>query len=269
MTIIELLHVRLVRGEISILSDISWRVEKGQNWALLGANGSGKTTLLKVVTGYEWPTLGEVTVLRQKYGECNLPELRKAVGWVSTAIENRLPERESALGVVASGFFASIGLYQEPTSDQLRRARQALQHVGAGHISNRPFGLLSQGEKQRVLIARSLVNEPPLLLLDEPCAGLDPVARESLLADLEQLAASARVPAVVLVTHHVEEIGPWIGYVLVLKNGSILAAGPKQEVLTGPILSDAFGCCCEVESEAHRYRLRVVGKCPSSSGQRG
>lgn len=258
MSLIQLSHITMVRQGLQILSDISWQVKKGQHWALLGANGSGKTTLLKVVTGYEWPTSGSVTVLRQSFGKCNLPLFRREVGWASSAIEARLPGHESAIDIVASGFFASIGLYQAPSEAQWLRAKEILQHVGADHIMQRPFGMLSQGEQRRIVIARALVNRPLLLVLDEPCAGLDPAARESLLTDLGQLASSPQAPTIILVTHHVEEIGPWIGHVLVLRDGAVLAVGPKNETLTSRVLSAALGCRCEVERLGDRYRLNLI-----------
>jgi iron complex transport system ATP-binding protein len=259
MTIVELSDISLVREGTRILSGISWTIEEGQNWAVLGANGSGKTTLLKVVTGYEWPTEGDATVLRQVYGACNLSELRKAIGWVSASIEQRLPVRDRTLDIVVSGFYASIGLYREPTPAQWTRAREALSAVGGGQFGNRPFGLLSQGEQQRALIARALVNRPSLMILDEPCAGLDPAAREAFLSDLERWACSRDAPAIILVTHHIEEIGSWIDHVLVLKEGQILRQGEAQEVLTGEVLGQAFGCQCRVERSGARYSLRVIG----------
>ncbi|NLE61143.1 MAG: ATP-binding cassette domain-containing protein [Planctomycetes bacterium] len=252
----------MVRQGVRILSDVSWQVNKGQHWALLGPNGSGKTTLLKVVTGYEWATSGSVTVLRQSFGECNLPEFRKAVGWASSAIETRLPLHEEAIRIVVSGFYASIGLYQEPSQVEWRRAEEIIRHVGGDHIMHRPFGLLSQGEQRRIVIARALVNQPLLLVLDEPCAGLDPAARENLLTDLGQLANSPQAPTIILVTHHIEEIGPWIGHVLVLRNGAVLAAGPKIETLTTPVLSEAFDRRFEVERLGDRYRLNLIKSQP-------
>lgn len=259
MSLIHLSNITLVRQGQRILADITWHVKKGQHWALLGANGSGKTTLLKVITGYEWPTTGSVTVLRQSFGKCNLPEFRKQVGWASSAIESRLPVYERAIDIVASGFFASIGLYRQPSEAEWLTATEIIRHVGGDQIMHRPFGLLSQGEQRRIVIARALVNRPQLLLLDEPCAGLDPAARESLLADLERLARSPHAPTIIMVTHHVEEIGPWIGHVLVLKNGTVLKAGPKNETLTTPVLSEALGCLCEVEKLGDRYRLTLIG----------
>lgn len=257
MTIVELNDITLDRGSTRILSGISWRIERGQHWALLGANGSGKTTLLKIVTGYEWPTDGSVSVLGEHYGQCNLPELRKRIGWVSTALEQRLPGRDTALEVVISGLAASIGLYRDFDDDEWSRARIALARMGGEPFADRPFGLLSQGEQQRVLIARGLVNDPAMMILDEPCAGLDPAAREAFLSDLGRLAGDADAPTLILVTHHIEEIGSWVNHVLVLEAGFVLASGDTPDVLTGEVLGRAFGRPCEVERDGERFRLRL------------
>jgi iron complex transport system ATP-binding protein len=257
VSIVELHDVGFVRGGTTILRDVSWSIARGQHWALVGPNGSGKTTLLKIVTGYEWPTVGTVAVLGERYGECLLPELRKAIGWVSAAIEQRLPLRDKAVEIVVSGFAASIGLYREPTSGQWPRAHEALGRLRAEAISDRPFGLLSQGEQQRVLIARALVHQPELLILDEPCAGLDPVSREALLTDLAHLAESPDTPTLILVTHHIEEIGPWVHRVMALRDGQVVASGPADDVLTAEFLGETFGCSCVVERHGDRRYLRV------------
>lgn len=267
MSMVELDGIALVRGDNRILHDVCWRIEKGQHWALLGANASGKTALLKVVTGYEWPTEGCVTVLRQTFGSCHLPQLRRMIGWVSMAIEKNLPIQDKAIEIVASGFHASLGLYQELEPQQWELAHESLRGLGAESIADRPFGLLSQGEQQRVLIARAVVNRPSLLILDEPCAGLDPAARQRLLADLDCWVQNDEAPTIVLVTHHIEEIRPWIGRVLLLRGGRILASGPTDEVLTSATLSQAFGCPCQVNRQADHYTLKI--SCPLDRNDRG
>ncbi len=240
-----------------ILSGISWDIERGQHWALLGANGSGKTTLLKIVTGYEWPTEGAIEVLGRRFGECNLPELRKAIGWVSSALEHRIPAQNRAIEVVASGFDAAIGVYRVYSPGEFERAGQALRAIGGGAFAERPYGALSQGEQQRALLARALVNRPALLILDEPCAGLDPAARQSFLDDLERLARQADAPTLVFVTHHIEEIGPAVSHTLILKSGRVLASGPTGRVLTSARLTEAFGRPCKVERARGRCWLRL------------
>ena len=256
MPILELDNITFTRQDSPILSGVTWTIEPGEHWALLGANGSGKTTLLKIVTGYEWPTSGTVAVLGQRFGQCDLRSVRKAIGWVSAAIEQRLPSQHSALQVTVSGIDASIGLYRDIIDDEWHRARCALAQVGMDPLAERPFGQLSQGEQQRVLIARALVNQPKLLILDEACAGLDPMAREELLHHLDQLSQQNNAPTLILVTHHIEEIHPCISHVMLLKNGKVLEQGRTSDVLTNGLLSDAFGGSCLVVYQGDRYYLR-------------
>lgn len=256
MEIVHLQDITYVREGQTILSGISWRIERGRHWALLGANGSGKTTLLKVITGYEWPTAGEVSVLGEHFGECDIRELRKKVGWVSSAVLHQFSPHDTALDVAASGLDASIGLYRELSPAEWATARESLGHLGIEHLAGRLYRLLSQGEQQRVLIARGLVCGPALLVLDEPCAGLDPVAKEHFLADLDSLCRRPEAPTMILVTHHIEEIGPWIHDVLVLREGRMLLAGAKENVLRSDVLSNAFAGECLVESVGDRYYLR-------------
>jgi iron complex transport system ATP-binding protein len=249
--------IHYVRNANPILHGIDWTIARDQHWALLGANGAGKTSLLKIVTGYEWPTAGTVHVLGQHFGECDLRTLRKTIGWVNADLERRLPERDTALAIAASGFDASIGLFREITDAEWQLAHQALGQLGVDHFADRPFDRLSQGEQQRVLIARALVNDPALVILDEPCAGLDPVARAAFLDALQRLSRRDDAPTMVLVTHHIEEIGPWIDRVLVLKDGRALAAGPTSDVVTDDVLSNAFGKPCGVTHDGNGYVLRL------------
>ena len=255
MAIVELRDITYLREGRPILSGICWRIEPGRHWALLGANGSGKTTLLKIITGYEWPSAGEVSVLGQRFGDCNLRELRKAVGWVSSAVLHQFPMHSTAIEVAVSGLDASIGLYRDFEPHEWDAARAALERVDAAPLAERAYRLLSQGEEQRVRIGGALINRPLLLILDEPCAGLDPAARELFLAHLERLAREADAPTMVMVTHHIEEIGPWIEDVLVLRRGRMLAAGRKEEVLSSELLEKAFGGACRVEHREGRYYL--------------
>ncbi len=257
MTLLRLDNVSVRRGRREILSGVSWTIEHGRHWALLGPNGAGKTTLLKIITGYEWVTDGSVEVLGEPFGQCNIPELRKRIGWVSSALQQGLPERDTAIEIAASGIEASLGLYRDFSPAEFDRAAEALRSLGCESAARQSYATLSQGERQRVVIARALVNRPRLLILDEPCAGLDPMARESFLRDLGRLAARPEAPGMILVTHHIEEIGPWVSDVLVLRNGRVLAAGPKAEVLTPVTLGEAFGCPCTVENDHDRYHLRL------------
>lgn len=258
MIIVDLTDIEMSRNGRKILNGTSWRVESGQHWAILGANGSGKTSLLKVVTGYEWPTDGVVRVLGAKFGECEIQKLRKRIGWVSSALLQRLPDNDVAIDVVASGLEASMGLYRQFTPEEYALARACLHRVGLAERAEQPYGTMSQGEQQRVLIARSLAPKPLLLILDEPCSGLDPAAREDFLADLARLSGEADAPSLVLVTHHVEEIGSWVSHVLVMENGRDLSKGPKDEVLHATVLAAAFGRPCSLTTEEGRYYLRLT-----------
>lgn len=256
--ILSLEGVSYRRSGSAILAGIDWSIQPQEHWALLGANGSGKTTLLKLITGYEWATQGSVTVLGRRFGACNIPELRKTIGWVSSALQQRLPGSDPAVKIVTSGFEASLGVYRRITSNEMRRAVETLTLLGAQSLADRPYGILSQGEQQRVLIARALVNRPQLLILDEPCAGLDPAASRRFLADVAALIETPDAPSIILVTHHVEEIGTWINRVLILKNGRILAKGPKETILTSRVMSEALDARCRVEIEEDHYFLRLL-----------
>lgn len=258
--VIRLTDVVFRRNGREILKGVSWQVDPGQNWALLGPNGSGKTTLLKVVTGYEWATRGAVEVLGQRFGSCNLPQLRKRIGWVSSALQQRIPLGDTALQIVASGYEASLGVYRRFSPEELDRGRQALDLVRADGFADRPYGTLSQGEQQRALIARALVNRPNLLILDEPCAGLDPAAARIFLEDLAALSRHPDAPTVVYVTHHIEEIGPWIDRVMLLKDGAVAAQGRTPDVLTPRQLSHALGAPCHVHFDGAHYWLRLQSK---------
>ncbi|MDX9973911.1 MAG: ABC transporter ATP-binding protein [FCB group bacterium] len=255
--VLNLNGVTFRRNDREILSDVSWRIEPGEHWALLGANGSGKTTLLKVINGYEWATRGTVEVLGRRFGSCNVPQLRKSIGWVSSALQQRLPLGDTALRIVDSGYEASLGVYRTFTEEEIDRAKAALALVSGASIADRIYGTLSQGEQQRVLIARALVNGPRLLILDEPCAGLDPVAARQFLDDLSALAARPEAPTVIFVTHHIQEIAPWIERVLLLKSGRVSARGETAKVLTGPNLSAALDSNCRVDFDGAHYWLRL------------
>jgi iron complex transport system ATP-binding protein len=255
ISVIELENVSFIRQGWAILSGVNWRIEAGQRWALMGANGSGKTTLLKIITGYEWPTSGRVKVLGEEFGATDIRLLRKSVGWVSAAIEQKLPTQDSAIDVVASGLEASLGLFREFTSEEYSRAEASLKILKADSLAHQSFGTLSQGEQQKVLIARAMINRPKLLILDEPCAGLDPAARMRFLRDLEHLAVMSDAPAMIFVTHHIEEIGGWINQALLLKNGKIMTTGNPETVLTSENLTQLLDFPCRVEPGRSKWHL--------------
>ena len=246
------------RDDQPILSGINWRILKGEHWALLGANGSGKTSLLKVIAGYEWPTDGSVEVLGERFGQTDLRDLRKHIGWVSSALLHWFPEHETALRIVASGIEASIGLWREFSEEEFHRAESALRALGGESILKKPYRVLSQGERQRVLIARALVNQPALMVLDESCGGLDPFARERFLHDLANFSETPNCPTFIFVTHHIEEIPTFVEYAMLLKSGQSLARGPLDQVCTRGHLSNAFGFPCDLQRENGRFRLRIL-----------
>ena len=252
--------LRLERGETVILNDLSWRVKHGEHWVILGANGSGKTSLLDALTAYLSPTAGKIKVLGERYGESDWRELRKRIGLVSSSVRQMMADDEAALETVVSGKYAAIDYWGTPTAKDRQRAAQILKSVECSHLATRPWRVLSQGERQRVLIGRALMANPPLLILDEPCAGLDPVAREHFLQFLQKLGGRKDAPTLILVTHHVEEIMPVFSHVLLLKAGRVLAQGKKMEVLTSGGLSRAFDSRIQLQLENKRYSISVTTK---------
>ena len=250
------LHIEAFsRDGVDILRDIRWQVMPGEHWVVLGANGAGKSSLLSIVAGYEWPSLGRVAVLGEVYGKCDMRTLKERIGWVSSALFGWLPVGQSARQVAATGIHATIGNWQELSAQDLIRADDALRSIGAFAFRNKRYGVLSQGEKQRVMIARALVTQPELLILDEPCAGLDPGARERLIGDVDRLCAKRDGPTLILVSHHVEEIPDHATHALLLKEGGTLASGPLEDVLTNERLSELYEYPCKVGSANGRFWL--------------
>ena len=238
--ILSVSNLTIRRGETRILDDLSWTVRRGEHWVILGANGSGKTSLLSSLTGYLSPTSGSISVLGQTFGETDWRELRTHVGLVSSSVRQMLPDHEPALITVISGKYAMIDYWGRiKTADRLAAAR-ILRQIEASHLAERRWEVLSQGERQRILIGRALMAKPRLLILDEPCAGLDPVAREHFLAFIQRLGSQRGAPALIFVTHHVEEIMPVFTHALLLRGGSVLATGKKRAVLTSAHLSETF-----------------------------
>lgn len=255
-TILEVSDLRVARGHTAILRGIDWRVVRGEHWVILGPNGSGKTSLLKSLTGFLSPTAGEIAVLGRRYGASDWRELRFHIGVVTSSFVAAIPPAEPAVDTVVSGKFAQLDLWHAGTRADRAAAMKLLRLVGLTRIALREWAYLSQGERQRVLIARALMARPRLLILDEPCAGLDPVAREHFLTFVEKLARRRSSPALVLVTHHVEEITPAFTHALLLRGGRVLAAGPKAKVLNSALLSAAFGA--RLRLTRRRQQLRLV-----------
>jgi iron complex transport system ATP-binding protein len=257
MAIISINDLRVTRGGTEILKGIHWNVDKKENWVILGANGSGKTTLLSCVTGYVTPSGGTIQVLGKQYGKADWRELRKEVGLVSSGIRHWIEDQQKALDVVASGRNAELNLWHPAEGTLLREARKILRQVECTNVGDRPWAFLSQGERQRVLIGRALIARYRILILDEPCAGLDPVARERFLQFLTRLAVSKRTPNLVFVTHHVEEILPCFDKALILRGGKILSQGPIAKVIASPTMTKAFGSRIAVRRKAGRFQLRI------------
>lgn len=257
--VLDLHDVELTLNQNTILRHIRWSVGPGEHWAVLGANGSGKTSLLRVITGYLWPSGGQVAVLGSRFGQVDLRQLRKRIGLVSSAISELIRRSQTATQIVLSGAFASTALFDATDADQHARAAGLLTQLGCDHLAGHLYGTLSLGEQQRVLIARALMPRPELLLIDEPCAGLDLPGREVLLETIDTLAADNGQTTLVMVTHHIEEITPSFTHVLILKAGQVLAAGPKDEILTDANLKAAFGLTIELDRRHNRYWPRVPG----------
>jgi iron complex transport system ATP-binding protein len=260
---VEKLHIE--RGGTIILREVNWRVERQQHWVILGANGSGKTSLLSAITGYLMPTAGTVSVLGETYGHADWRELRKKIGIVSSSVRQMMADDEPALETVASGKYAMIDFWGRLTRAEKAQALRLLRQVECEHLADRAWRVLSQGERQRVLIGRALMARPRVLILDEPCAGLDPAAREHFLQFIQRLggnnlSGNKNAPTLVLVTHHVEEIMPVFSHVLVLKKGGVLAMGGKTEVLKAGILAETFDAKLKLRSKAGRYAMDVLPK---------
>ena len=260
MPILAVSDLTVQRGGALILDKISWKVARGQHWVILGANGSGKTSLLGALTGYLTPTAGRIELLSKTYGASDWRELRKRVGLVSSAVRQMIPDGEPALETIVSGKFAMIDFWGEMTAADRRRGLRVLRQIECRALADRPWLFLSQGERQRLLIGRALMAGPPLLILDEPCAGLDPAAREHFLQFLQRLGRGKNPPTLVLVTHHVEEIVPVFTHALILRGGRAIACGPRNAVLTSAALSRAFQTPIRLERRHRRYTLKLLQK---------
>jgi len=254
--VIDLRGLTVDRGKV-ILDDINWTVLPGENWVVLGANGSGKTSLLSALTAYLTPSAGTISVCGEVYGESDWRALRKKIGLVSSAIHQKIEETQTALQVVMSGREAMINYWTRERHPDQSRAREILQRLECGQLEDRLWLYLSQGEKQRVLIGRAWMADLQVLILDEPCAGLDPVAREQFLIFLNRLKKDKTCPSLVLVTHHVEEIVSIFTHVLLLRNGRVLASGSIRDTLTSQNLSAAFGTPIRLSLRSGRYYLSI------------
>ncbi|AUS98534.1 molybdenum ABC transporter ATP-binding protein [Clostridium thermosuccinogenes] len=254
--VVEANQVSVIRNNKYILKDISWSFKRGEHWAILGLNGSGKTTLLNVINGYVFPSRGEIQVLGKTFGKYDWRELRKSIGWVSTALQERLYKSESAEDIVISGRYASIGLYEEPSQEDRALARDILEQLGCRELSLRTYETLSQGEKQLVLIARALMASPRLLILDEPCTGLDIFAKEKLLSIIGSFSSRPDAPAMIYVTHVTEEILPTFSHTLLLRRGQVHSSGETAAMMTKENLEDFYEIPVRCENLGGRFLVR-------------
>ncbi len=257
--LIDFRGVSLRRGGRTLVGPVDWAVELDERWVIIGPNGAGKTSLLRIAAAAEHPSSGVAFVLGQRLGRVDMSELRARIGLSSSALSQRIPGDELVNDLVVSAGYAVLGRWRERYDDvDYRRAVDMLESVGAEHLAERTYGTLSEGERKRVLIARSLMTDPELLLLDEPAAALDLGGREELVARLTDLAADPDAPAMVLVTHHVEEVPPGFSHALLLSEGQVVAAGLLTDVLTAENLSAAFGQRIALEIVDGRYFARRV-----------
>jgi iron complex transport system ATP-binding protein len=250
--------VDLDRSTTSVLHDVNWSVAAGERWAVLGPNGSGKTTIFELASGYLHPTRGTVEILGHRLGRVDVRRLREHIGLVSSALAKKLMPGVNAADVVVSALHGALEPWWHSYSDEDRaRARAFLAGEGFETVADRPFGVLSDGERQHVLLARALISEPALLLLDEPAAGLDVGGRERLVATLGRLAVDPESPPLVMITHHVEEIPVGFGHVLLLREGRVVAAGPIHDTLTSAKLSETFGLHLNLYGTDGRWHCRA------------
>ncbi|HYG93769.1 MAG TPA: ABC transporter ATP-binding protein [Nocardioides sp.] len=255
--VLELAEVTVRRGDATLLDRITWVVKDGERWVVLGANGSGKTTLMQVASAQLYPTSGAVGILGELLGTVDVFDLRPRIGLTSAVLAERVPRGERVRDLVVSAAYGVVGRWREEYDDlDHSRADDLLREVGVHRLADRTFGTLSEGERKRVQIARALMTDPELLLLDEPAAGLDLGGREDLVSTLSVLAYDPESPATVLVSHHVEEIPPGFTHVLMLRDGAVVDAGPIEATLTPEALSATFGMPLVLEHHDGRWAAR-------------
>jgi iron complex transport system ATP-binding protein len=258
----EVLRMRGVgvrREKSMLLRDVDWTAHENERWVLIGPNGAGKTTLLQVAAAQLFPTVGTVDVLGQRIGQVDVFELRNRIGFASAVIADRVPAAEKVIDLVLTAAYAILGRWKEDyESADVTRAVALLDALGCAHLIRRRFSTLSEGERKRVQIARALMADPELLLLDEPAAGLDLGGREDLLRRLSALARDPKAPMMVLVTHHVEEVPDGFTHAIALRKGSVVAAGKLAEVFTDQNLSRCFGVSLSVENRQGRWTARAA-----------
>ena len=264
--VLQLTGVNFIREEKSILHEINWKIKRHERWVILGPNGSGKTTLSRLAGLYLHPSQGTIDVLGHRLGQTDVRELRKHLGFTSTAIVKMVNSNLAASDVVVTGRTAALAPYWHTYTDADReKAQHLLERFRCGHLLHSTFGSLSSGEQQRVLLARTLMADPALLILDEPTAGLDLGGREDLVALLARLATESSGPAMMMVTHHVDEIPPGFNNVLLLRKGRLFASGKAEDMLTANRLSECFGLTLHVEKRNGRWSSWAAEQTSNSS----
>ncbi|MEU9099420.1 ABC transporter ATP-binding protein [Streptomyces sp. NPDC048361] len=252
--VLELVDVSVVRDGRALVDDVSWSVKEGERWVILGPNGAGKTTLLNIASSYLFPSTGTAKILGEQLGKVDVFEMRPRIGMAGVAMADKLPKRQTVLQTVLTAAYGMTATWQEQyDAVDEDRARAFLDRLGMTDFLDRRFGTLSEGERKRTLIARAMMTDPELLLLDEPAAGLDLGGREDLVRRLGRLARDPYAPSMIMVTHHVEEIAPGFTHVLMIRQGKVLAAGPMETELTSRNLSLCFGLPLLVEHRGDRY----------------
>lgn len=254
--IISLDNVSYIRNGKYILKDINWHVNRGEHWVILGPNGSGKTTTLNMVNGYIFPSQGHVKVLEFEFGHSYIIELRKRIGWVSSALSQFIPTNDYPLHIVLSGKFASLGLWEKVDDDDIARANEILDLLKIRHLAERKYGMLSQGEKQKVLIGRALMNHPDIIIFDEAFNGLDIFARHDMEITINELAEGNIT--FILVTHNTDEILPVFGKALLLKDGQVHSQGDIDDMIQYDNLSDFYGANVDVFKHKDRFYLSLA-----------
>jgi iron complex transport system ATP-binding protein len=257
--VVRLRGVGVRRGGSMLLRDVDWTVHDDDRWVVIGPNGAGKTTLLQVIACQLFPSEGSAEILGSRMGETDVFELRPRIGLASASLADRVPPAEKVIDLVLTASYAIVGRWKEDyESSDVTRAVELLDALGCAHLIRRRFTTLSEGERKRVQIARAMMPDPELLLLDEPAAGLDLGGREDLLQRIAMLARDPLAPTMVMVTHHVEEVPEDFTHAMLLRRGSVLAAGPVTEVLTEPNLTKCFGIPLIVERHGSRWTARAV-----------
>ncbi|WP_197035537.1 ABC transporter ATP-binding protein [Paenibacillus sp. UNC451MF] len=256
MQIISLENIHFIREERAILSEVGIQVNKGEHWVVLGKNGSGKTTILELINGYQFPSRGEVRVLDHLYGQCDVREVRKQIGYISQSLYEKLNPGDPVWEVIATGEYGFLRFYEEIPAEVRAKALDMLEEVSLRHLADQPLGTLSQGERKKVMLARALMTSPKILIMDEPCSGLDLFERERLLETINRL--GKQQITVVYVTHHIEEIMPMFSHVALIDQGKIIASGRKEEVLNEANLLKAFQVPVALEWFQGRPWIKVL-----------